>query len=214
VRKENSLITVRRVISCGVLIIFLSFFAMSSAWGETYFIPLGYNRTLKLTTLPKKLGNILGVAPFQDQRLNKLFIGRYNAPRNRWVSFDSEPLPLEKAIEESVSHAVSQSGVEVIPVRGWDGKADSLKDTKADSILMVVIKRFWVEGRAVSLRTNVKASFHFVFHLGVKQRERVFVQNVFVEKNKTFGMLTSEGIAEWINRTLADTLDAFLRNPY
>jgi hypothetical protein len=94
------------------------------------------------------------------------------------------------------------------------GKPILQKDTKADSILMVVIKRFWVEGRAVSLRTNVKASFHFVFHLGVKQRERVFVQNVFVEKNKTFGMLTSEGIAEWINRTLADTLDAFLRNPY
>jgi hypothetical protein len=198
----------------GIIILLLSFSLLGPAWGETYPISFEYSRPIKFSNLQKKIGPILGIAPFRDQRSEKLYMGRYTSPRHATGYFTSEPISLEKAIQESLSKAVIHSGVETTPILEWDGKSESMKDMNADSVLMIVIKRFWVEGRVVSLRTKMHASIHLVTYLGKKKLGKVFTQNVFIEKNKTFGTLSSQEVAQWLHRTLADTLDAFLRNPY
>jgi hypothetical protein len=57
------------------------------------------------------------------------------------------PIPPEKAIQECLRKALAHSGVETIPITGWDGKPESMKGMKVDLILMIVIKKFWMEGR-------------------------------------------------------------------
>lgn len=197
-----------------IIIPLLGLSLFGSTHGGNYSVSLEYNRTTKSSSFRKKVGPILGIAPFQDQRPEEAYIGRYTSPRNSISYFKSEPMPLERAIQESLRKALTRSGVETIPILGWDGKPESMKKMNVDSILMIVIKKFWVEGRVVSLRTRMHASIHLIFYLGIKKLDKVFIQNVFVEKNRTFSMLGSQDMVQWINRTSADALDSFLRNPY
>jgi hypothetical protein len=198
----------------GIIIPLLGLSLFASARGGNYSACLDYSRATKFSSFKKKTGPILGIAPFRDQRSDKAYIGRYTLSRNLPGYFTSQPVPLEKAVQDCLRKALIRSGVETIPVTGWDGKPESMNGMNVDSILMIVIKKFWVEGRVVSLRTKMHASIHLIFYLGIKKLDRVFIQNVFVEKNRTFRILAPQGMVEWINRTLADTLDAFLLNPY
>ena len=95
------------------------------------------------------------------------------------------PFPLEKAIGQSLSDALSRYGVKTIPISDWDAKPDSLKNMETDSVLMIEIKGFWTEGNASLFRTKVKTTVRFVIHLGVKKEGKVFTRNVEVEKEMT-----------------------------
>jgi hypothetical protein len=76
---------------------------------------------------------------------------------------------LEKAIRDSLSKAISRSGVKTVPIPNWDKEPESLKNIGADSILMIEIKRFWTEGIAVGRGTKVNTSIYLSIHLGVKK---------------------------------------------
>lgn len=203
-----------KLTSLCLVIAFLSCFIFGIAWGGTYPVSLKYSRTIKFPSLQKKLGVILGIAPFRDKRPETNYIGEYVSRRNVSVYFKSAPFPLEKAIQESLSQAISLSGVKTVSISEWNGDTETLKTLEADSILMIDIKRFWIKARTVAFRIKMNASIYFTIHLGVKKEGKVFTQNVFVERNKTIGILTPERMGQRINRILADIFDNFLGNLY
>jgi hypothetical protein len=160
------------------------------------------------------LGSLLGIAPFKDERSDTLYIGHHTSLRGISSYFESDPFPLEKAIEGSISNIISRHGVKTTPLSNWDGKPKSLKNMETDSVLMIEIKRFWVEGKASLFKTQLKASVQFVIHLGVKEQGKVFIRNMEVEKEMTVARLTPERVEQQLNKILMDIFDSYLYNPY
>jgi hypothetical protein len=154
------------------------------------------------------------MAPFKDERPDPLYIGVHTNLQGDSSYFKSHPFPLERAIKESLSDALSRYGVKTIPISSWDGKAESLKNMETDSVLMIEIKRFWTEGKASAFRTTVKTTVQFVIHLGVKKEGKVFTRNVEVEKEMTVARSTPEKVGAMINQILTDVFDAFFFNLY
>jgi len=211
---------------CQLLIAFLGLITISFAWGaaypnrakyplreEIYPINIRYGTVKKFPLLPKKVGLTIGIAPFKDTRVGRLYIGHYIYQR---VSnyLKSDPFPLEKAIRDSLSPFFSLHGIKAVSISNWDGKQESLKNIETDSILMIEIERFWTEGREVASRTNVNTSIYLVIHLGVKKEGRVFTQNFFVGKEIIVLKLTPEKVEEMVNQILTDIFDTFFSNPY
>lgn len=194
--------------------LFLIFIILGCATGGTYIIPLRYQPAREFESIQQKFGTTIGFAPFKDQRLDTLYIGRHITFRGISQYFKNEPFPLEKAIRDSLSQALSRYGVNTISISDWDEKPDSLRRMETDSILAIEIKRFWIEGKALPFRTQVRTSVHLVIHLGVKKEGKVFTKNVEVEREVTVPRLTLERVEEQINNLLADILDKFLYNPY
>jgi hypothetical protein len=128
--------------------------------------------------------------------------------------FKSGPFPLEKAISDSLSKAVSRSGVRTVPISNWDREPESLKNIEADSILLIEIKRFWTEGIAAVRGTRVITSIYLVIHLGVKKEGKVFRRNVYAMKESTVARLTPAGVEQMVNQILTEILDNFFSNPY
>ncbi len=197
-----------------LMILFLSFFIFSCAKARTYSLYLRYQPSKEFPSLQQKIGSTLGIAPFKDERPDTLYIGIHTPLQGISSYFKSDPFPLEKAIMESLVEVLSRQGVKTVPVSNWDGRPESLKSLESDSILMIEIKRFWTEGRAVTFKTNVKTSIHFVIHLGVKKEGKVFTKNVTVEKEMTVFRLAPEKVEQTVNEILTDIFDAFFSDPY
>jgi len=197
-----------------LMILFLSFFIFSCAKARTYSLYLRYQPSKEFPSLQQKIGSTLGIAPFKDERPDTLYIGIHTPLQGISSYFKSDPFPLEKAIMESLVEVLSRQGVKTIPISNWDGRPESLKSLETDSILMIEIKRFWTEGRAVTFKTNVKTSIHFVLHLGVKKEGKVFTKNVTVEKEMTVFRLAPEKVEQTVNEILTDIFDAFFSDPY
>jgi len=197
-----------------LMILFLSFFIFSCAKARTYSLYLRYQPSKEFPSLQQKIGSTLGIAPFKDERPDTLYIGIHTPLQGISSYFKSDPFPLEKAIMESLVEVLSRQGVKTIPISNWDGRPESLKSLESDSILMIEIKRFWTEGRAVTFKTNVKTSIHFVIHLGVKKEGKVFTKNVTVEKEMTVFKLAPEKVEQTVNEILTDIFDAFFSDPY
>jgi len=197
-----------------IIILFLSLFLLSCAKARTYSLYLRYQPSKEFPSLQQKIGATLGIVPFKDERPDPLYIGIHTPFQGVSSYFKSEPFPLEKALMDSLVAVLSRQSVKTIPVSHWDGEPKSLRDMETDSILMIEIKKFWTEGRAVTFKTNVKTSIHFVIHLGVKKEGRVFTRNVTVEKEMAVFSLSPEKVEQTINEILADIFDAFFSNPY
>ena len=195
-------------------ILLLMFLIPSYAAGATYPLSLRYQPTKDFPSLQQKIGSTLGIAPFKDERSDTLYIGVHYPLFGGINYFKSNPSPLERAIKEAMLGPVFQYGVKIVPISSWDGKPESLKDVETDSVLMIEIKRFWIEGSAAPFRTSVKTSIHFVIHLGVKKEGKVFTKNVEVEKEATLPRLTPEGMEKALNEILTDIFDSFFSNPY
>jgi hypothetical protein len=195
-------------------ILLLIFFIPSCATGGTYPLYLRYQPTKAFPSLQEKIGSTLGIAPFKDERSDTLYIGVHYSLFGSIDYFKSGPSPLERAIKDALLGPVFQSGVKIVSVSSWDGTPESLKDMETDSILMIEIKKFWIEGSGALFRTTVKTSIHFVMHLGVKKEGKVFTKNVEVEKEATLPRSTPEGMEKTLNDILADVFDSFLSNPY
>ena len=193
---------------------FLSFFIVGLALGETYPTNIGYQPVKEFPSLQQKIGSILGIAPFKDDRSDKPYVGHQTAFRRVSHYFKSEPFPLEKAISDSLTKAVSRSGVKTVPISEWDGKPESLKNIEADSILMIEIKRFWTEGIAEVRGIKMITSVYLIIHLGVKKEGKVFTRNVYVMKENTVAGLTPAEVEQIFNRILTEILDNFFSNPY
>lgn len=193
---------------------FLSFFILGLALGETYPTNIRYQPVKEFPSLQQKIGSILGIAPFKDDRSDKPYVGHQTAFRRVSHYFKSEPFPLEKAISDSIAKAVSRSGIKTVPIPNWDREPESLKNIGADSILMIEIKRFWTEGIAAVRGTKVTTSIYLVIHLGVKREGKVFTRNVYVMKESTVAVLTPAEVEQILNRILTEILDNFFSNPY
>jgi len=196
------------------MILLLSFFIFNCAKARTYSLYLRYQPSKEFPSLQQKIGSTLGIAPFKDERADTLYIGIHIPLQGISSYFKSDPFPLERAIQESLVEVLSRHGVKTVPVSNWDGRPESLKDMETDSILMMEIKKFWTEGRAVPFKTNLKTSTYFVTHLGVKKEGKVFTRNVTVEKEMTVFRLAPEKVEQTVNGILTDIFDAFFSDPY
>jgi hypothetical protein len=197
-----------------LLIVSLIFLVLDCAEAGTYSLNLRYQPFKELSSLQAKIGSTLAMAPFKDERPETLYIGLHTNLQGDSTYFKSQPFPLEKAIGESLSDALSRYGVKTIPISDWDAKPDSLKNMETDSVLMIEIKGFWTEGNASLFRTKVKTTVRFVIHLGVKKEGKVFTRNVEVEKEMTVPRSTPERVETMMNQMLTDIFDSYFSNPY
>jgi len=197
-----------------VTILFLCFFLLGCAKARTYSLYLRYQPSRDFPSLQQKIGSTLGIVPFKDERSETLYIGIHTPLQGTSSYFKSDPFPLERAIMNSLTEVLSLQGVKTVPISSWDGRPESLKIMETDSVLMIEIKKFWTEGRAVPFKTNVKMSIHFVIHLGVKKEGKVFTKNVTVEKEMTVFRLAPEKVEQTVNEILAEIFDSFFSNPY
>lgn len=197
-----------------LLIAIIGFSFLSCATGGTFPIHLKYQPGREFPSLQQKLGTTLGIAPFKDERSDTLYIGHHTSLRGISSYFKSDPFPLEKAIEESISNIISRHGVKTTHISNWDGKPESLKNMGIDSVLMIEIKRFWTEGRAATFRTNVNTSIYLNIHLGAKKEGKVFTRKVYMGKEMTVARLTPERVEQTVNQILTEIFDNFFSNPY
>ena len=197
-----------------LFILSLGFFVLGCAKVGTYSLSLRYQPVKEFSSLQTKMGSRMGMAPIKDERPETLYIGVHTNLQGDSSYFKSNPFPLEKAIKESLSEALSRYGIKTVPIPSWDGKPESLKDMEIDSVLMIEIKRFWAEGRASAFRTTIKTVVRFVIHLGVKKEGKVYTRNVEMEKEITEARATPEKMEAMINQILADVLDAYFSNLY
>ena len=197
-----------------LLIAIIGFSFLGCATGGTFPIHLKYQPGLEFPSLQQKLGTTLGIAPFKDERSDTLYIGHHTSLRGISSYFKSDPFPLEKAIEESITNTLSRYGIKTISISKWDGKPESLKNLEVDSVLMIEIKRFWTEGRAAAFRTNVNTSIYLNIHLGAKKEGKVFTRKVYTGKEMTVARLTPERVEQTVNQILTEIFNNFFSNPY
>jgi len=197
-----------------LFILFFVFSVTDCAKAGTHSLSLRYQPAKEFSSLQQKIGSTLGMALFKDERPETLYIGVHTNLQGDSSYFKNQPFPLEEAIKESLSEALSRYGIKTIPIPHWDGTPESLKNIETDSIMMIEIKRFWTEGKASLFRTKMKTMVQFVIHLGVKKEGKVFTRNVEVEKEMTVARSTPERIETMINQILTDIFDSYFSNPY
>ncbi len=201
-----------KVLSLSVL--FFIIFVIDSAEAHAYSLAIRYQPMKEFPSLQQKFGSIIGIAPFKDERREQSYIGIHIPVRGLTTHFESNPSPLEKALQQSLRDALSRSGMKVVSIANWDGTPESLKDIDTDSILMIEIKKFWTEGQASLFRTSIKTTVQLVIHLGVKHERKVFVRNADIEKEITVPRSTPERVEAIINGVLSDIFDTYFSSPY
>jgi uncharacterized lipoprotein YajG len=197
-----------------LLVLLLIIFAIDCAEASTYSLSLRYQPTKEFPSLQQKFGSTIGIAPFKDERQEQSHIGIHIPVRGLATHFESNPSPLEKALKESLSNALSRLGMKVVSIANWDGTPESLKNIDTDSVLMIEIKKFWTEGQASLFRTNIKTTVQLVIHLAVKHEGKVFTRNADIEKEITVPRSTPERVEVIINEVLTDIFDAYFTSPY
>lgn len=190
------------------------FTIMSDAYGDTHSLDLRYKPGKDFPLLKEKIGPNLGLAPFKDERKDTSYIGYHLSLFGSARYFKSDPSPLERAIRESLLGPLFQYGIKTSAISDWDGRPDSLKELETDSVLMIQIKQFRIEGSEGAFRTKAKTSVHLVIHLGVKKEGKVFSRNVEVSREVTLSKLTPEEMEKTFNEILTEVLDSFFSNPY
>jgi hypothetical protein len=196
-----------------LLVLFFLFFVIDCAEAQTYSLSLRYQPKKGFPSLQQKFGPTLGIAPFKDERREKSHIGIHFPLRGLATHFESNPAPLEKALQEALRDSLSRLGLKVVSVSNWEGTPDSLKNIDTDSVLTIEIKKFWTEGMGSLFRTNIKTTVQLVIHLGVKNEGKVFTRNADVEKEITVPRSTPERVEAIINEILSDIFDAFFSSP-
>ena len=196
------------------LALFLIIFVIDCAEAQIYSIPLHYQPTKTFASLQQKFGLRLGIAPFKDERQKKSYIGIHFPLQGLATHYESLPMPLERALQESMGEALFWLGLKVVSVSNWDGTPESLKDMDTDSVLTIEIRKFWTEGTGSLLRANIKTAVQLVFHLGVKSEGKVFTRNIEMEKEITVLRATPERVKALMNQILTDVFDTYFFSPY
>jgi hypothetical protein len=142
-----------------------------------------------------------------------MYVGLYMPFAGRFSYFKSDP-SLEKAMEESLFRVLPPYGVKPVAIPAWDGRPDSLKALETDSVLMVEIKKFWIEGKSSISHTNVRTSVGLLIHLGVKQQGKVYTRNVEMEREMTTYGLSADKAQETLNQIMTEVFDSYFSNPY
>ncbi len=181
---------------------------------ETHSIHIRYEPQKLFPLLQKQVGPVMGTGPIKDFQTHRLRIGHSLSSRMVSAHFKSDPLPLEKAILESLSATLPRLGVKIVPVSNWDGRAETLKQQGPDSILKIDIQRFWMEGKVAKGTNVISTSIYLAFQLGVKKQDKVFKSNFYIVKEKTISEFTPEEVEQTINHVLSEIFDDFFSNPY
>ena len=197
-----------------ILVLFLITFTLDWAEAKTYPLSLRYQPTKEFPSLQQKFGSTLGIAPFKDERQETSYIGVHLPFQGLMTHFESNPSPLEKALQESLINAFTRFGMKVVSISNWDGMPGSLKNIDTDSVLMIEIKKFWTEGQAGLFNTNIKTKIQLVIHLGLKNESTVFTKDNEIEKEITVSRFTPARVEAIINQILSDIFNAFLSSPY
>ncbi len=197
-----------------ILALLLIFSAVDCADAQVYSIPLLYQPKRPFPALQQKLGPKIGIAPFKDERQEKSYIGIHLPLQGLSTHFETVPMPLERALEKSLSDALSWQGMKVGSVSNWDATPESLKVIDADSVLTIEIKKFWSQGTGSLFRSNIKTTIHLVIYLGVKKEGKVFTRNVEMEKEVTVPRSTPERVGAIINEILTNIFDTYFFSPY
>jgi len=197
-----------------LLALFLIMFVVDCAEAQIYSIPLQYQPRKTFPSLQQKFGSRLGIAPFQDERQEKSYIGIHLPLLGLATHFESLPMPLEKALQKPVEGAFSWLGVKVVSVPNWDGTPESLKEIDADSVLTIKIKKFWTEGTGGVLKADIRTTVQLEFHLGVKSEGKVFTRNVEMEKEITALRSTPERVEKIMNEIITEVFDTYFSSPY
>ena len=197
-----------------LFILSLAFFVVDGAEAGTYSLSLRYQPVKEFPSIQQQIGTALATGPSKDERTDTLRIGAHANFQGDFSYFRSHPFPLETAIKESLSNALSRYGVKAIPLSSWDGQPESLKNVEADSVLMIEIKRFWNDGKVSIINTNVRTIVQLVIHLGVKKEGKVFTRNVEIEREMTVARSTPERVEAMINQILTEIFDPYFSNPY
>lgn len=186
------------------------------ARGGTYALYLRYDPSKELSSLHQKLGTTVGLVPFKDARPEKSLIGVYRPLGGKPYYFTSQPFPLEKAVTEAVSQALSQKGIKVVPMAEWKQDPDSLGNAETDSIMSLEIKQFWSEANASLFTPRILTRVSLVIHLGVKKEGKVFTRKVDFEKEMSFPIWEwdREQMARTVNQVLTAVFDEFFSSPY
>jgi len=197
-----------------LLVLFFIILVVDCAEAYAYPLPLRYQPVKEFPSLQQKFGSTIGIAPFKDERREQPYIGIHIPVRGLATHFESNPSPLEKALQQSLRDALSRFGMKVVSISNWDGTPESLKNMDTDSVLMIEVKKFWTEGRASLFGTTIKTTVQLVIHLGVKREGKVFTRNADIEKEITVPRSTPERVELIINQILTDIFDAFFSSPY
>jgi hypothetical protein len=197
-----------------ILVLFFITFTIDWAEARTYPLSIRYQPMKGFPSLQQKFGSTLGIAPFRDERQEKSYIGVHIPFQGLMTHFESNPSPLEKALQESLINALSRLGMKVVSLSDWDGLPGSLKNMDTDSVLMIEIRKFWTQGQASLFNTNIKTEIQLAIHLGVKNEGKVFTKKNEIEKEMTVSRSTPARVEAIINQILSDIFDAFLASPY
>ncbi|RPJ02688.1 MAG: hypothetical protein EHM36_12130 [Deltaproteobacteria bacterium] len=159
-------------------------------------------------------GPVMGAGPIKDIRTRRQYIGRSFSSKMVSAHFKSEPIPLEKAILESLSATLPRFGVKIVSVPDWDGRVQTLKQQEPDSILKINVQRFWTEGKVSKGNNVISTSIYLTLHLGVKKQGKVFRRDFYIIKEKTIYEFTPEEVGQTVNHVLTEIFDDFFSNPY
>jgi hypothetical protein len=195
-------------------ILVLALAMLSCSLGGTYRLYVRYQPLKEFPTLQEKIGLNLAIVPVKDERPDTLYTGLYVPLTGNYIYYKSEPSPLGKAIEEALPNVLPAYGIKMVTVSDWNGQPDSLDTVQADSVLMIEIKKFWIEGKAGVLGTDITASLSLVMHLGVKKEGKVFTRNIGLERQMKDFRLTPGLAEQTMNRLLTEVLDSYFSNPY
>ena len=196
------------------VILVLGFSMLGCSQGGTYRLYLRYQPAREFLALQEKIGLNLAIAPFKDQRPEPSYVGLLVPLAGNYTYYKSDPSPLENAMKDSLARVLSTYGIKQVPATDWSGTPDSLAGLEADSIFMMEIKKFWIEGKAGILGTDIKASIALILHLGVKKEGKVYTRTIDLER-KTKDTRLTPGLAEQtMNGMLTEIFDSYFSNPY
>ena len=194
-------------------ILLLSLFVIHCSQGGRAYLFLRYQPLETFSTLREKTGATLGMAPIQDNRKDTLYVGFYAPYQGNYTYFKSDP-PLDSVISESLAHVLPPYGIKVSSAPRWDGNPESLPSLDTDSILLIKINQFWIEGKSSFFQADVLASVRLTTHLGVKKEGKVFTRNIEAERQMTVARFTPGKAEELLNQRLREIFDAYCSNPY
>jgi hypothetical protein len=204
----------------GVLVISLSL--LNCAPAERVPINVQYQPAKQFLDLQRKIGSTLAVAPVKDERVtpikdefvDRIYLGTYAPLAGNIEYYKSEAFPLYEAIMESLSRVLPPYGVKLVRAPPWDGNPESLKETEADSLMTVEIRKFWAESKREVWGSKVNISIQFLIYLGVKKENKVFTRYYQVDRSDTTPRVTREWMEGTINQILAQIFDSLFSNPY
>jgi len=164
----------------------------------------------KIPSLDQKMGATVAIAPFKDTRRNRQHIGQHLTRGQASGYFRSEPFPLEKSLQDFFVAALQNSGVKVFFMSAWNGKLEDLKSLETDSVLKVLIKRFWIKAETAAGRTRVNMWVYLDMLFGSKKLDKVFTQSVYVGEETIYGPeFSPQTLTNSTNQTLRNIVESF-----